>query len=304
MSPKSPDDELSKFLVDMYDSHGADGVTVRKHVEELWSKFKHLADPEFVEQFTSGTNPTFIQRYWEILFANILMERKLTLSSDDIGPDFSTQINGQRVWFELIAPTPGQGPDKIPESCLYPDLSEPSAHYVPVENILLRWRSAVEDKTRKFRQYTKDGVVEESDACVIVLNSVLLGPDAFTGISGYPAALEAVFPFGPRTLTLDRSSGDVVSYGYQFRPTVKKVSGSEIPTGIFLDSEYAIVSALVSGHADPVNVALKDRVPLATVHNPLAKHPLAKNILSGHPEYCALESAYSYEINDINVRKI
>ncbi len=111
-----------------------------------------------------------------------------------------------------------------------------------------------------------------------------------------PRILKAVFPVGAYEFLLDRKSGDIVGTRHQFRPVVKKLSGSEVSTDIFLDAQYRGISAVLYSCANACS-----RPPMGEgsilVHNPTASQPLALGTIPCAREYEAKPQGDDYELS-------
>ena len=81
--------------------------------EYLWPLYRHLADPNF----RTDARNHFNQRFWEMYLACTLIVRGFELHRlGSEGPEFYFIFGGRRVWVEAVAPGPGTGPDRVPET--------------------------------------------------------------------------------------------------------------------------------------------------------------------------------------------
>lgn len=159
------------------------------------------ADGKFLNEL-SGDEGAF----WSALSEALVFDRivgKTFGARPKVGhaPDFLLIENGRRIWIEVVCPQPGGIPLDWLEWV-------PGVGDVPHNQILLRWTTAIKEKTEKLlgsldgqrRGYLDKGVVEPSDSYVIVVNGCRLrhGPFAsLEGITQYPYAVEAALAWGP-----------------------------------------------------------------------------------------------------------
>jgi hypothetical protein len=255
-----------------------------------------LADSHFVDEVTSRDDGKFWTRVWEAMLYRQLsalafeFRKGSVTKSGQPGPDFCIVHEGQTIWVEAVTPAP----ENIPQDWLDPPKrGECKARTKPHEQMLLRWTSVLKDKRDKLKCYVERNVIAPKDCTVIAVNSCRLSNLAldYLGISGWPFAVEAVFPLGPLAapITLDgKPDGEPESVP---RYTIRKPNGTDIPTGNFLDPSYANVSAIMGCYRrDMVDGIL----PLTVVHNPLATVRLPRGILGASKEYVADDKGDHY----------
>ncbi|MEY4730888.1 MAG: hypothetical protein RL020_2046, partial [Pseudomonadota bacterium] len=115
----------------------ADCSKYRKFVEQLWQRYYTLADTNF----RTNARDDFLQRFWEMYLAVVLMERGFNLNrGEEEGPEFFVMVGSKKIWFEAIAPESGNGPDKVPNDNVYGEV-----YSVPTEKILLRFTNALDE---------------------------------------------------------------------------------------------------------------------------------------------------------------
>jgi len=265
---REPTDDVFLFFRD-----NAELERQREHLECLWQRYEPYADSHFLVEI--GQN--FHERYWEMALAVELMDQSLTLvprgDRSNEGPDLCVAGSATRVWIEAVAPGPGTGPDAV-------DFSETEGGWVPSENIILRYQSAVADKLKKLRIYSERGLMSDSDRTVIAVYGRKI-PAAVWG-DRIPYPVQAVLPIGPLGVTIDRSTGEVIREGYGHRRFIKKKSGSRVSTTTFVNPENSDLSAIISGNPDPMDTG---SCPLMVIHNPVAEYALPRAWLSTCREY-------------------
>lgn len=245
----------------------------REFAEALWVKYEPHAEPVFRDVLSRE----FHQRYWEMYLCCGLLNMGLEPESQSVaGPDFKIRTpNGKVVWLEATVPTSGTGDDAVPDT-VYGQVEN-----VPTEQILLRFRSGIEDKSRRFSCYLKKGIVSENDFTVIAINGSSVSHYPFSETDP-PGILSALFPLGDRFVTLNRNSCDTVDAGFLIREHLTKKSGSKVPTTLFTSKEYAHISAVLScnsnagNHPDTADDIGSD---FTLIYNPYAQNPLPRGLL-------------------------
>lgn len=277
---------VARFLARRYASAREDeGRLVQDRLLAMWDRFAPYAEPHFVEEFCSGDDSRFHQRFWEMSLAEHLGRCGFSISSDDEGPDLRAAKGEHVFWLEAVVPDVGNGQNRLPEGYLHPVMGEVVT--VPHQAILLRWTAAIKEKFRKYGGYRKKGIVAEGEPYIISVNSCLLGSDGFHGVSQYPHAVEAVLPVGPYQITMERQTLRPIGHGYQHRPVVLNANRQDVPTNVFLNGEYAGISAVLATHDSPDLIRPASETPLVIVHNPLASSRIAACMLCANTEYRA-----------------
>lgn len=268
---------LQNFLSDRYPATSLQRLFVRQHVGDVCQRYmaSGVADPDFESELCSGTESRFWQRFTEAALTCDVLDAGLTIAPARSGPDLCIEHIGRRIWVEFICPEPAGIPSEwlAYESGVCPDF--------PHEPMLLRWTSAIKEKSEKLLGgqrsggYLKKGIVGPNDSYVIAVNGrQLRGTSAsLHGISQFPFAVEAALAVGPYQLNIDKESLTVVGSNYQHRPYIKKTSGADVPAYTFLDERYVAVSAIWAADFDDCS-GLGNQKALAVVHNPLATNPL------------------------------
>ena len=256
------------------------GQTHREYVERLWAWFEPLSDRHFL----SDAKAHFLERFWEMYLAKALDSAGLSpKKSGNSGPDFYIHTPERRIFFEATAPGPGEGLDTVPELIPLNLQSVPEIDPVPEEKILLRLRSAIRDKLKKWGEWRARGRIGDQDGFVIAINGRQTRPAPYD--SEPPFILRAVLPIGPLMVGWDTSSHEVVDTHYKYRDMVTKMSGEEIRTDIFLSPDFADVSAVISSFLDTANYPKIEGEDFRLVHNPKAKCPFPRHLFARGREY-------------------
>lgn len=243
----------------------------KRFVEELWSRFHQLADPHFREDARNH----FLQRFWEMYLAVALLEHGFNLCRHgDEGPEFYALVGNSRIWFEAIAPDPGNGPDKVPQRVIFSDEFSDDVEFteVPTENILLRFTNAFDKKRKRYAAALENGIVSAEDFYVLAINSrgIRHAPDC----GSMPHFVQPFLAFGPLAVAIDGKTFEGKDSFYQYRPVVSKVNGSTVSTRIFLDEDASFCSAVLHSSVDSANYPGQLGGDFAVLHNPNARRPL------------------------------
>jgi hypothetical protein len=255
-----------------------------------------LASPHFVEEIESGEAGKLWSRVWEAMLYRYLLSRGDGVDSaprkksGEHGPDFRIVHQGQTIWIEAVTPAP----ERIPPDYLEPPKKDEVKFLQPMldDEPLLRWTSVLRCKRKKLKSDKKQGIIGDKDCTIIAINSCRLHdwrPND-VGISGFPFAVEAVFPIGPLAypITPDgQPDGGPVNFP---RNEIPNQNNSPVSTANFLSPEYANVSALLGCYHKPTlnpDYEKTGKISLTLVHNPLAANPLPRGILDVEKEYVA-----------------
>lgn len=279
---------IETFLLQRYPGNGRPQA-VRDEIASACNAFikSGLADSNFTDELCSGSEQRFWSRVSEALLAARLRNIGLTPEpSQRGGPDFSVIEGGRKIWIEVICPEP----TGVPSDWLEPEMG--TVISFPHEQILLRWTSAIKEKTEKLlgsKGYIEKGIVASGDAYVIAVNGRQLRSGPFPellGISQFPFAVEAVFAVGPYQIEIDRDTLKQTGTGYQHRPLISKPKGEPVPAYTFLDARFQRISAIWAVDIDGTS-AIGNSEPMAVVHNPNAVNPISTGFLPAHDEYVA-----------------
>lgn len=245
------------------------GEDDKSFVEQLWARFYPLADPHFREDARNH----FHQRFWEMYLAVTLMEHGFKLQRHgDTGPEFYAVVGTRRIWFEAVAPGPGDGPDHVPQ-LVFGEVTD-----IPTEQILLRFTHAFTEKRRKYATALDKGIISDEDPYVLAINSlgIRYAPDG----PSLPYFIQAFLPFGPLTVLLDVKTGAAKESFYSYRPQVSKASGSPVSTAAFLDEEASFCSAVLHSGVHSATSPQQFGGDFAVLHNPKARRPIAAAVLN------------------------
>jgi hypothetical protein len=267
------DKQVRSFL----DTQYANAPHYKASLIALWKKFieLELTTAHFVSEFTCGKQEVMFQRAWEMMLARHLDAQGYRITTSDEGPDFRIEHDGQVVWVEAISPEPIGLPEHYMERPK-PD-GEIRVGEVPHNEVLLRWTSAIKEKSDKLKEYRAKGIVGLNDSYVIAVNGCQLGVFPLQhGVSRFPYAVEAVYAAGPIGIPIDKETGKVGDAFVSIRPAIQNAKGAAVSTALFVDKDYAGVSAIV---ACSIDRSEEPTLPLDIVHNHFASAPVPHGML-------------------------
>jgi hypothetical protein len=259
------------------------------------------ADPHYLDEFGSGDLAKFAARMWEAMLYTRFKALGWAVSSEDAGPDFRLETPKGPVQVEAVVAGPGD-PDGSGLPREWQERGLGKATTVPTERMLLRWTNALSGKQKKHVKDVECGTADGSLPFVVAINSCLLGPDEHD-ISGVPFAAAAVLPFGPRVLTINVATNEVLDSQLEWRDAIANANQSPVPMDNFLNPDYACISAVIgcSGYYVPENARDKfhGQPAYVVVHNPKATNPLLQPWLPGAIEHVAVETSEGIELTRI-----
>lgn len=236
----------------------------------MWSRYSPYADRHFKTEIRTN----FVQRYWEMAVTLALIDSGFLIASTDEGPDaVVTHADGSlAAYVEAISPHGGKGADKVPEP-------PGSVFWVPHDDIILRYTSAIHEKVAKYRKWKDKGLVNPKLPYIIALNERSIPMSQSE--ANPPRLVQALYGVGTAFVTLDASLLTAVNHGYKANRSAQKKNGSDVRLDGFITDSLAEVSAILFACV-PTNCIPDDIRSMMTVaHNYCAFNPLPKQWL-GH----------------------
>lgn len=148
------------------DAESGPSLNAHIFVERLWTVYEPYADRH---QFLREIQLNFHKRFWEMYLACTLLKIGLNVikKRSAEGPGVCVKTEGKIIWFEATCRTRGKEgkPDSVP------DIMACDGEF-PVDQIVLRIRDAIKYKyVDKYSQYKNKGIIQESDAYVVAVNT-------------------------------------------------------------------------------------------------------------------------------------
>lgn len=260
------------------------------HTLKAWLFFEKIqsAYGQFLGSDPRDRAPeAFFPVWWELYLAFALDNAHIPLLARAVrshpakGPDLLAE--NPRVWVEAVMPERGSGPDELREP------RDGHAFTVPVDDFVLRLRTAVDAKITRLTQYIDDGTIPAGDAAIIAISGGSLPVRFSEGPT--PNIVRALFGVGSSVLEIDPKAKKIVGRSVEHRDHVLKKSGSPVHSGPFLRNTSAHISAVIYSSADCVNHPEKPGDDFVLVHNPKATVPIHHGWLPIGTEYWIDESS-------------
>lgn len=261
--------------------YACDDSEARLFVENLWNRYREYADTDFAKKI--GTK--FNDHFWEMYLACTLKDNgnKLSPKTQRRGPDIEIiNTDFSRIWVEATAASSGSGKDRVP-----PRSYDKMSFAVPEERIVLRYTNVIDEKHKKYIQYTNKengNVIKKSELYIIAVNGSKV-PYAWDSVDEIPYIVQAVLPVGLPNTKINWDDPKESIAGYNYRSKIKKVSGTDILTNRFLRKEYEGISGIIFSTVDIRKFRGKMGGDFIFVHNPLALNKLPKGWLRMGREY-------------------
>jgi hypothetical protein len=220
----------------------------RANCDELWRDFEPYASDHFLAEFPYR----FHQRWFEMYLVGILRAGLAIQCPANSAPDVRVQHGDWRVlWLEAVAPTGGDESNRDRVVQPRPAPGESSvAYYVATDPVTMRVSGALHDKAKRLMEYQERGVIGPEDQALVAINVHGI-PHGVYDAERY--GLGATYGHGPQVVTVDRKALEVTGSHIQYKPELRRSSGSTVDAAPFLHPGLEhVAGALVSG-ADAAN---------------------------------------------------
>jgi hypothetical protein len=197
------------------------------------------------------------------------------------GPDLRLDVTAGNASVEAVAVSVGEREDRVP------DVECGKVVEMPNRELLLRLTAAMDTKCEKARQYLEKGLLRADEPFAIAINGAVNGyamsdcrtPDGFR----VPRIVQVLYGVGDYAMSIDERS-QAQSEGFQARPSVPKLNGTDVPGALFRSDAHAYVSCVLFGLEYARSFDLSGR-NLLLVHNPFARSPWPRGRLKRGVEY-------------------
>jgi hypothetical protein len=263
---------VASFLRDMWNwFYPYADVTLAEGIRTAVHKL-HLYPSPGVERDTAYFH--FQQRFWEMYVGCALLDQGVDLlprskwnkAWKGAGPDLLATVEGQRVWIECIAPGPGTGADGVPE------IGDKPVDQVPVDQIKLRFLSALLEKRRQVARHTTARIVAPEDGFVVAINSGCI-PLAFM-TEDPPWIARALYGLGNLAVSYNRNTKDWSEPFLTVQPIITKCNNVPIDTNLFGNGQAREVGGVIYSSVSGWNRGRDLASTLVFVHNRTAAVPL------------------------------
>jgi len=274
-------------------------------LEKLWKIFEPYADNNFPKEFRTTD---LLGRFWEMYLGCALLEFRLNLIErkqrkiikDTYGPDLAIQMDKNKIcWIEAVTTNEGTTDDKVPKPEYVQNIedSDRKMQKFPTDEIILRLRSAIDYKWKKFQYFKESKIISQNDRCVIAINPLKIDYPCHGGDE--ELILKSLIGLGDYKAIL--VNGIITKEYYEYRPIIIKKNAKKAPvnTDIFLNDSYKEISAILYSCVSPTESSgmrsTKEIlfIPLPTydfiyfplgydfilIHNPYAINPISKESL-------------------------
>ena len=283
--------QLDPSYVQLRDS--ANCADHRLYLESLWKRFSPYADSNFHSEMQRC--PQFQGRMWEMRLACVLMDYSHTLVTkiSAAGPDV-TVATSPRVHFEAVAPLPTK---ELTEN--YETARRQSAP-IPEDEVILRYTTAIDEKSKKALRYLEKGIVHSDEPFVIAVSGANIPfPTAPNG--HIPWIIKLLFGLGKSYVEIQVGVGKTGA-GIQRQLVRQNRNNAPIESDLFLNEKREHISAvLFSPHDIKNRPEYYGRPPgndFIVVHNPHAKAKIEPWMLRCGREWAVVVDGDLVLLND------
>ena len=252
---------------------------VRTYFENLYDKAARakLLDGDFLSELPCQVP----QRWWEMLFANWLIQQPSLekITTPKSGPDFSADFGEQRIWIECIAPWPKNHARRIDSTQLS------GVGTINSDDYLLAITAAMKKKVGQL----SGSLVAPSDIRLVAIN---LGTGSDVDLAVWkdpPLLFQALLGVGPiahqipvRFGQADISKIRAVS---TFKETVNNSQGTPISVRGFLDGSLSTVSGAFFSSHRYMDCPMPGECQFDLLHNPTAAVSCPRKLFRNVREY-------------------
>lgn len=235
----------------------------RRALSRTWNALGSVL-PGKPEDFVFEFRRDFHARAWELFVLAYLARSGATLApSPAHGPDFHATLPGLgSFWVECVVPRHGTGDDAVWK----PPPGHTGGALGSPERVALRYANALSDKIKKVTSYRARGIVKPKEAVLIALNQGGLD-HADLHDTEVPLVVRVLFGVGEPVLLINVDTGER-RVEVPPMPTVRKRSGNDVGTALFLDATAGPVAGVLFAPVSVWNLFGRRRPRLYLAHNP------------------------------------
>lgn len=246
-------------------------------LEKLWASFEPYADSNFKTSIASDFHSHFWEMYLAVTMLGLGFKLRSRRELGKEGPDICISLAKTNIWIEAIAC--GVSPDD--------DAQSENGFESIDESVIIRYTSAIAEKSKKYGIYRAKGILSSSEPYVIAINGSRVPFSLPDNNPPYmiPDIIKAVIPFGDYIEIVNRDTMQIEKTGYSYRAKIGKPSGKRVPTNTFCNPDYAGISAILFSNIDISNISDNYGNDLLFFPNPTAINPLPSGWLKAGCEY-------------------
>lgn len=197
-------------------------------------------------------------------------------ASDDTkaGPDFLTNLG----YLECVNATKGEigTPERIYLDKRLKGRMNRSRAALP------RLSSSIWDKSRKFKSYLENHIINPEKPCIIALSTAIFSYEFHSDLN-LDLLLEILYGIGYMTMTFNQTTNQFVdetaeTHAYQGE-SIKPPKNTSIPLNFFSNPEYEHIAGVILNN-NSIGEKLEKKY-FYLLLNPYAKHPINIKLLSG-----------------------
>jgi len=234
----------------------------REKFEKLWKNFKPYADNHFLNEIRTN----FHQRSWEMYLGNVLLEKGLSIKSQNEGPDF---VVNDKIYIECVAPTKGDPtkPNSVSEMFVAKTPEEIRVQDIPEDKMILRITQAIKGKAlNQYAKWKSKDWFNQSASFVIAVNT---GDLEYPDDPSMPNVIKALFGF--QFMQINIKTGKT---GYSHRNEIEKSNSKSVPVNYFVSDSFSFVSGVLFSDKTVLNHPEKIGDDCIFINNPFSSFPV------------------------------
>jgi hypothetical protein len=246
---------------------------------ELYESTQPFHEPNFDKDLKLD----FYAKAWEMMTCLSLLNSGIEILQNiqQVGPDYTTKEG----YVECINASFSKGYTVRP---MVPGVA--TMTQVREDDIQLRITSSFAEKSRKYRSYLDQNVIDKTKGRIIAINYARAHEHSDTdgGELSDNYALRSLFALGPLQMTI-ASGVPQGEFTVSFQPRLTNANGSDVPADFFLGGDYKHISAAIFSNRQ-INSGNNPTIFIA--NNPFAEVPInLGNFTNMHRIYADLETS-------------